>query len=159
MMTKHPQIESLFQEYVTHTDSKLEFRFFSTLITYFPGLLIIAADGIVDEEEWYHVEQLVSFMTKTFENEIADEDEQETLAKEFLANMQVLVDSLKMWEEKFLDALGILFEEMDEDDAEDTKELVYEIMEMFAESSEGISDEEQDKIDAISERLNLLDED
>ena len=159
MMTKHPQIESLFQEYVTQTSSKLEFRFFPTLITYFPGLLIIAADGVVDEEEWYHVEQLVNFMTKTFENEIADEAAQEKLAKEFLANMQILVDSLKTWEEKFLNALGILFEQMSEDDAEDTKELVYEIMEMFAESSDGISDEEQDKIDVISQRLKLINED
>ena len=157
MITKHPKIESLFEEYVEHTESKLEFRFFPTLITYFPGLLIIAADGIVDEEEWYHVEQLVTFMTKTFESEIANEIEEEKLAKEFLANMQILVDSLKTWEEKFLDALGVLFDEMDEDDTEDNKELVYEIMEMFAESSEGVSDEEQEKIDAISERLNLLD--
>lgn len=157
-MTEHPQIKSLFEEYIAHTKSNLEIRFFPTLITYFPGLLIIAADGIVDEEEWYHVEQLVGFMTKTFKDELSSEDEQEILAKEFLANMQILVDSLKTWEEKFLDALGILFEQMNEDDTEDNKELVYEIMEMFAESSDGISDEEQEKIDAISERLKLIDE-
>lgn len=153
-MNKHPKIKSLFEEYVAHTQSNLELLFFPTLLIYFPGLLIIAADGVVDEEEWYHVEQLVGFMTKTFKDDISEQQQVE-LAKEFLANMQILVDSLKMWEDKFLNALAILFEQMEQDDAEDNKELVYEIMEMFAESSEGISDEEQEKIDSISERLEL----
>lgn len=148
-----PQIQILHQNFTENTSSELDIRFFEILVTYFPALLVIAADGVIDEDEWFYVEQLAGYMSKMFADELDEEMTVQEVREHFIANMHILVDNLAVWETPFIDALAH-FLETNEDD----KDTIYEVMEMFAESSEGISDIEQEKIDELSARLNLLDD-
>ena len=142
-------ITELFTEYQKVNPTDLTENQFQTLVMFFPALLVIASDGVIDQEEWVYVKYLAKFMSDTYKKEVA-ENELAGLNQAYFKNLEFLIDNLDTWEERFLSSLkGHL------DEFPFKKETVAETLHLFAEASEGESDEEAEKIEEIAQKLDI----
>ena len=144
------KIIKLRSTYEKEREHKLTTEQFSSLVLFFPSLLIIASDGEVDDEEWVYVNYLAKFIADTFKNDISAEARDE-LESQYLIELTFLVNNLPTWEQPFLDALQdyISFNESVKEDVED-------ILYLFAEASDGKSEEEEEKIEELKEKLQIV---
>jgi hypothetical protein len=143
------KISSLKKSYSLERTHLLTEEQFGSLVLFFPSLLIIASDGEVDEEEWVYVNYLSKFIADTFKEEIGEEKRDE-LEAQYLLELTYLINNLDTWEKPFLDTLQdyINFNS-------DVKEDVEDILYLFAEASDGKSEEEEQKIEELRERLQI----
>ena len=74
----------------------------------------------------------------------------EELAKAYRHEISYLIKHLRDWQDKFIEALQDYISNNPE-----VKSSVLETMELFAEASEGTSDEEEERIKYLKEKLNL----
>ena len=148
-MSTNTTVTDLFTEYQKNCHTKLTLEQFTTLLTFFPSLLVIAADGVIEEEEWIYVRYISRSMAETFIDDFDDNIEVSDLKK-----LYYLVDSLRKWENKFLVALKEYLE-----DNPELKDDIVDIMYMFAEASDNDSIQEEQVIQEVMERLNIEEED
>ncbi|AZQ63040.1 hypothetical protein EI427_12575 [Flammeovirga pectinis] len=148
-MSLHLNTEELYKKYNASNQIELSRLHFQTLFTYFPCLLIVASDGIVDEEEWVFVKYLSKFMAEGYKSSLT-RSELENLQKVYFNELEYLIKTLEQWKDPFLDTLANYLEEND-----DEKEDILDILTLFAEASEGINDDEEKAIAEITERLKL----
>lgn len=143
------KITSLKKSYELERAHQLTEEQFGSLVLFFPSLLIIASDGEIDAEEWVYVNYLAKFIADTFKNEISA-TERDELEAQYLNELTYLTHNLEKWEPPFLNTLQdyISFNE-------DVKGDVEDILYLFAEASDGKSEEEVIKIEELKERLNL----
>ncbi|NLR91100.1 MULTISPECIES: hypothetical protein [Flammeovirga] len=148
-MSAHKKTEELYAQYIATNNVDISREHFQTLFTYFPCLLIVASDGVVDEEEWVFVKYLSKFMADAYKSSLT-KPELDSLQKTYFQELEYLVKSLDKWKEPFLDTLHSYLEEND-----DEKEDILDILHLFAEASDGVCDDEEEAIEELTERLNL----
>lgn len=153
-MSTNTTVTDLFTEYQKNCHTKLTLEQFTTLLTFFPSLLVIAADGVIEEEEWIYVRYISRSMAETFIDDFDDNIEVSDLKKLYYSDLEYLVDSLRKWENKFLVALKEYLE-----DNPELKDDIVDIMYMFAEASDNDSIQEERVIQEVMERLNIEEED
>lgn len=144
-----PVLTELFAEYRKISGSKLNNEQFSTLVMFFPALLVIASDGVIDQEEWIYVKYLSKFMTDTYKKEKTEQELAE-LNQAYYSELEFLIDHLDVWEGRYVEALGKHLNEFP-----GQKETVMETLHLFAEASDGESEEEAEKIEELSKKLQL----
>lgn len=149
MMTLHTKTEELYTHYNSLNNVDLSREHFQTLFIYFPCLLIVASDGIVDDEEWVFIKYLGKFMAEGYKSSLT-RTELEHLQKVYFNELEYLIKTLDQWKNPFLDTLRDYLEAN-----EDEKDDILDILHLFADASDGVSDEEEEAIEEISERLNL----
>lgn len=152
-MTDHPIVAKLYQDYINNSGKFIEEPYFESVMLFFPAISIVACDGVIDEEEWFNLDNLTDFMSRSHKDRFKNSDQQCPLKDVFTEHVNYLAVNIKDWEDKFLDCL----EEYLKSESQ-FKETIYEIIETFAELSEGISEVEALKIDALNKKLALLDE-
>jgi hypothetical protein len=143
-------IKKLFTEYTQQRKVKVNEEQFTSFTVFFPALLVIISDGIVDMEEWEYVKQLSRFIAKSFKEEDHQVVDIEELAKAYRHEISFLIKHLRDWQDKFIEALQNYITENPE-----VKSSVLDTMELFAEASEGTSDEEEKRIKYLIEKLDL----
>ncbi len=141
-------ITDLFDEYQRISPTHINDEQFGTLLTFFPALLVINSDGVIDDTEWIYVEYLAKFMAENDQDTTGISEE--NLKKQYFEELKYLLDSLMNWEDKFVNALADYLQAYPE-----IKEDIYEILHMFAEASEGESEVEAEAINALEKRLGL----
>ena len=142
-------ISALFDEYQKVSESKLTVEQFETLVMFLPALLVIASDGVIDQEEWVYVKYLAKFMSDNYKKGLT-EAELALLNQSFYEDLEYLIDNLDTWEDRFVKALHQHLQKH-----EHLKETVMETLHLFAEASEGESDEEAVKIEQLTNKLAL----
>lgn len=145
-------VASLFEEYHTHCNTKLTQEQFTTLLTFFPSLLVIAADGVIEDEEWIYVKYISRSMAETFIDDFGHDVNVASLKKLYYNDLEYLVNSLQRWENPFLEALKDYLRE-----APELKEDIVDIMYMFAEASDNDSTDEERVIQGVKARLGIED--
>ncbi|MBD0403576.1 hypothetical protein [Flammeovirga sp. EKP202] len=148
-MSLHTNTEELYTRYNSLNNVELSREHFQTLFIYFPCLLIVASDGVVDEEEWVFVKYLAKFMAEGYKNSLT-RTELENLQKVYYNELEYLVNNLDQWKDPFLDTLRSYLDQND-----DEKDDILDILHLFADASDGVSDDEEEAIEEISKRLNL----
>lgn len=148
-MSLHSKTEELYAHYNSQNNVDLSREHFQTLFIYFPCLLIVASDGVVDEEEWIFVKYLSKFMAEGYKNSLT-RTELENLQKVYYNELEYLIKTLTEWKDPFLDTLKSYLEDND-----DEKDDILDILHLFADASDGVSDDEEEAIEEISQRLNL----
>ena len=143
-------VKSLYSEYTQARKVKVSEEQFTSFTVFFPALLVIISDGIVDMEEWEYVKQLSRFIAKSFKEDDHESVDIEALAKAYRHEISFLIKHLRDWQDKFIDALQSYILENPE-----IKSSVLETMELFAEASEGTSNEEEKRIQYLKEKLDL----
>ncbi|TAF35387.1 MAG: hypothetical protein EAZ57_05015 [Cytophagales bacterium] len=146
------KITQLYYQFKEETGSKLQENQFKTFVTFFPALLVVMADGQIDEDEWFYIENLAEFMARAHFDDSPSQDLRHEYTEMFLGELRHTLEKLNGWEPLFLDALAEYLTIHPE-----YKEDIVELLEVFAESSEGISSTEQQKMDSISALLQLND--
>lgn len=145
-------IPQLFQEYRQERNVKISEDQFTSFVVFFPSLLVIISDGVVDMEEWEYLQQLSLFMAKSFKKEGDAEMNVNELSKSYLLEIGYIIKHLKAYQSAFLSALKDFLQANPED-----KASVLDTIQLFADASDGTSDEEADKIQHLSEYLGLED--
>lgn len=142
------QVDLLYEEYKKTRKINLDREQFSYLTKLYPALLICMSDGVLDEEEWDGIVMATKGLAEEFVR--SPEDDKEMIALSFRTEFRYLLDNIEKWQKKFLNALTDSIKDNQSD-----KEFVLECMYLFANAADGISDEEQAKIDNLAQRLNL----
>ena len=122
---------------------------FEQLTLFFPGLLITASDGEIDEEEWVYIKYLARFTSSIFSDSLSKlelQDLQDSYFKEF----KYLLENLDTWEQEFIETLKRHLEKNGE-----FKDTVLDALYLFAEASDGTSEEEEQAINSLTDMLNL----
>jgi predicted glycosyl hydrolase (DUF1957 family) len=145
-------IDQLFEEYSKERKLELNKEQFIYLITLFPALLVVLSDGIVDREEWVTVKRLAKIMGDEFASEDLGEEKEENLMLIYKGEFRHLLKAREQWEKKILSALKEYFTENQQ-----SKEFVMETMYLFAHASDGVSEEEDETIMHLTEKLGLED--
>jgi hypothetical protein len=148
-----PIVAKTYQKFITESGSSLKGEHFITLLTFFPALLVIAADGVIDEEEWVYVKFMAKAMADTFRDELADKTELKPLEQQFLKDLGYILEHITDWKPQLMDTLRIYLTE-----APDVKEYVLDALYMFADASDDVSYQEEETIDEIKRQLNISDD-
>ncbi|UZR93607.1 hypothetical protein [Chondrinema litorale] len=143
---KLSELQKKYQSERAHTLTEEQF---GSLVLFYPSLLIIASDGKIDEEEWLYVDYLAKFIADTFKNEISAEA-RDVLQEKYLAELKYLAENLEKWESAFIEVLKDYISVHEE-----VKEDVEDILHLFAEASDGKSDEEEIKIEELKGVLQI----
>lgn len=144
-------IDSLYEKYCAERSAALTSPQFGSLVMFFPALLVIMSDGVVDEEEWIYVKYLAKFVADTMKDEVAEED-LAALQEAYYKELEYLVDPdhLERWKPEFLKVISEYV-----DGHPEVKEDIEDILYIFADASDGLSEEEEEQIDAIKKELHI----
>lgn len=144
--------ENLYKKYCAERSASLTDQQFGSLVMFFPALLVIMSDGVVDEEEWIYVKYLAKFISDTMKDEVAEED-LGALQEVYYKELEYLVDPdhLERWKPEFLMVISEYV-----DGHPDVKEDIEDILYIFADASDGLSEEEEEQIELIKKELHIV---
>lgn len=142
-------IGQLYKDYTAVRNIELDGEQFASFMAFFPALMVVATDGIVDREEWQYCKKLAAGLGNSYSNgKHAEESENLTLI--YRGEFRFLLKNLKTWEDRFLEALREYFPQNDY-----VKRFVSETLYLFADASNGISQDEMDLINYLEMKLDL----
>ncbi|MEM7296698.1 MAG: hypothetical protein AAF391_00360 [Bacteroidota bacterium] len=107
------------------------------------------SDGKLDKEEWDGVLNISKGLALLYIDQQPNTSA-ENIETLFRTEFKYLLENIDKWEKKFLNTLKNYL-----DSHGDEKEFVYEAMYLFANAADGISHDEQRKIDELASRLSL----
>ncbi|MCP4460734.1 MAG: hypothetical protein GY816_22345 [Cytophagales bacterium] len=142
-------IEALLQEYQRIRRVEINRDLFLYILKLYPSLLVCMSDGKLDDEEWDSVMKLAKGLAEEYAELIPGTD-REKIAQNFRTEFRYLLENVERWQKKFLSVLKGYIE-----DSRDDKEFIMESMYLFANAADGISMEEQQAINNLSDRLEL----
>ena len=140
---------TLFTNYAQVRQLTLSEEQFSSFMAFYPALLVAASDGIVDREEWAYCKKLAAGLGASFCND-GDVEEANFLTQTYRDEFRFLINHLQEWKEPFLEALKEYFSANSY-----AKTFVSETLYLFADASNGISQEEMDLINQLETSLEL----
>jgi hypothetical protein len=140
----------LYENYQKHYPTKLNQDEFVTLLTFFPAIQVLTADGEIDEEERIYLQHISKSMAETYRDEVANKYELIDLQQNYEIELSYILDNMSNWSAKFTLGLKSYLHEMPE-----VKEIVFDVMYMFADASNDISKAEKDMIESLKQELAL----
>lgn len=139
-----------FIDYQRASGTKLNREQFITLLTFFPALAVVKADENIDEEEWIFIEHIAKAMADTFRDELPDAAARLQLKEAFFHELKFLAANMTTWQEPFLQTLKNYLRELP-DIARNVLDVIY----LFADASENISQAEERVIAEIRRKLDI----
>jgi len=140
----------LYENYQKHYPTKLNQDEFVTLLTFFPAIQVLTADGEIDQEEWVYVQHISKSMAETYRDEMPNKYELIDLQQSYETELAYILTNMPNWSAKFTVGLKSYLQEMPE-----VKEIVFDVMYMFADASNDISKAEKDMIENLKQELEL----
>lgn len=147
LMSAHT-VASLHELFTQESKFSLDEEQFVTLLTFYPALLVVAADGYIDEDEKVYVKQIAKFMANSY-TDLHNEDFK-PLEKEFFQSLIFLHEKEPRFKDAFLQVLHDYLVQLP-----DLKDNIAEVMLMFAHSSDDISKEEEVIIREVAAQLAI----
>ena len=144
------EVIQLYENYQKHYSTKLNQDEFVTLLTFFPAIQVLTADGEIDKEEWIYVKHIAKSMAETYKDEVPNQYELIDLQQNYEAELQYILENMGKWSAKFTFGLKSYLKEMPE-----VKDIVFDVMYMFADASNDISKAEKEMIDTLKVELEL----
>ncbi len=146
--TPTTSFKNLYEGFIHAAESRLSEDQFLSLLIFFPAVLVVAADGMIDHEEWFYLNRIIKAMADGFDDD-SNLNIQE-LAAEYQSTMRYLVRELHTWETLFMPFLQTYLQKN-----LSAKEDVADVIYMVAEASDGISKKEGRVIKMLNETLGL----
>jgi len=143
------KIRQLYTDYTSVRNIELDEEQFSSYMAFIPAVMVAASDGIVDREEWNYTKKLSGGLGSSYSHE-RFQDETENLTLIYKGEFKYFIKHQEEWEDRFLDALKDYFAKN-----EYAKKFVSETLYLFADASNGISQEEMDLINYLEMKLEL----
>lgn len=148
-MPTHTLID-LYEEYTESRRIKLTFDQFTSLILFYPTLLILHTDGHVDEQEWKYIKRLANNLGDSLITPDTDPELVNDLKGLFFKELNYLLGHLDVWERKFIKTLKNHLKEHPQ-----KKASVLKFIYLFAAASEGICEKEEVMIEHLKKELAL----
>lgn len=142
-------LASLFQAYQEERGNILTYEQFTFLLIFYPSLLVVASDGVIDREEWYYCLKLAKSLSNTFEDELTT-GKIKSLSRIYRDEFAYLLQNEDRWSGLFIEGLEKLVEE-----DKSLRSLIRQMMVLFADASNGISADERRLVRYVSKRLKL----
>jgi hypothetical protein len=143
-------ISQLYQNYREKRPISWGVDIFTLLVEFFPSLVVIFSDGTFDQKEKSYLEKLIHSLGFFFEEEGYSEKKSTELQLSFSQEFQYLATELNYWQNDFLDALQDYLEKNPHQ-----KDFIQTIIAWFAQVSVDITEDEQNAIDFLVEKLKL----
>ena len=143
-----PQLHQLYIEYIKSRKIKIPEDQFNYLAKLYPALLVCMSDGVLDKEEWDGIVMATRGLSAEFVK--SPEDDRDMIAMSFRTEIRYLLDNVDKWSKKFMNALHASIQDNKHD-----QEFIMEAMYLFANITDGISDEEQETINKLAHRLEI----
>lgn len=141
-------ISTLHQLYTQESKCRLDEEQFITLLTFYPAMLVVAADGEIDSEEIIYVKHIAKFMANSYGE--SQSPEIRLLENEFYTGLTFLYEQQDQWKMPFLQVLYDYLKKIPL-----LKENIAEVMLMFADSSERVSEHESQVIREVADILAI----
>ncbi|GAB4195787.1 MAG: hypothetical protein OHK0057_13160 [Thermoflexibacter sp.] len=148
MTTENTTMQAIHEAYTRESKCELSYEQFITLLTFYPALLVVAVDGEIDHEEGIYVKHIAKFMANS--HVVNEYHQRIALEKQFYKSLMYLYEHESQWQAIFLQTLREYLREVPL-----LKENILEVMIMFADSSNGISEEEYDLIQSLANQLEI----
>ena len=142
-------ILNLYKKYTESRGLFFSLEQFTSFLAFFPALLVAASDGIVDREEWFYCRKLAFGLGSSYRETNGPEQDVE-LTQVYRKEFAYLLSHLPNWEEEFLQALECFFHLHPY-----AKKFVAQTAWLFADASNGISEEENGEMAYLCRRLQL----
>lgn len=152
-MSAFKSLKELYLHYKEQHPTKLNYEQFGALASFFPTLLLIHSDGIIDKQEAIYIEKLSVSLSNLFREECSSEGALKVLQTEFKTQLEYLLNHMEEWQDTFLDTLKIHLAQNPE-----SKYLIANAVEIFAVAAQKNKAEEVNMLQHIRERLELKDE-
>jgi hypothetical protein len=143
-------VDILLDEYRRVRRVEITKELFIYVLKLYPALLVCMSDGKLDDDEWDNIMKLARGLADEFEDHTPMNIDKDRMAQNFRTEFRYLLENTDRWSKKFLNALKSHI-----DDNRHEKEFVMESMYLFANTADGISMEEQQAINNLSDRLML----
>ncbi|MGD1841197.1 MAG: hypothetical protein ACFB0B_09915 [Thermonemataceae bacterium] len=143
-------IEHLYIVYKEKRSVKLSLEQFTTFAEFFPTLLVIKSDGVIDSGEKLYLQKLSESLGNIFKEDGLGSLKINTLIQTFKEEFEYLLYHLEEWQDAFLEALKGHLENNPHD-----RETILDTIYLFAETSEDVSDDEKSMLEYIKNRLQL----
>ncbi len=144
------EVIQLYENYQKHYATKLSEDEFVTLLTFFPAIQVLTADGIIDTEELVYVQHIAKSMAETYKDDLPNKYELIDLQQNYEKELSYILDNMDKWSAKFTFGLKSYLRDMPE-----VKDIVFDVMYMFADASNDISKAEKEMIDNLKAELEL----
>ena len=145
-MNEH--LHLLYLEYIKNRRIKIPEDQFNYIARLYPAILVCMSDGVLDKEEWDSVVMATRGLAAEFVK--SPLDNRDMIAMSFRTELRYLIDNVDKWKKKFLHALHYALKDNPLD-----QEFVLETMYLFANIAGGISDEEEQAIRELADRLEI----
>ncbi|TAE72721.1 MAG: hypothetical protein EAZ85_09030 [Bacteroidetes bacterium] len=140
----------LYKEYQQKRPISWGLDIFTLLVEFFPVLIVIFSDGTYDQKEKSYLEKLIQNLAFYFEEEGFSAKKVKELQLSFSQEFDFLGKNLSEWQDSFLDSLKIYLQQNAH-----KKMLIKNTIVWFAQISIDITDDEQNAMDFLSQRLEL----
>jgi hypothetical protein len=144
------EVIQLYENYQKHYATKLNQDEFVTLLTFFPAIQVLTADGEIDKEELVYVQHIAKSMAETYKDDLPNQYELIDLQHSYEDNLGYILQNMDKWSAKFTWGLKYYLKEMPE-----VKDIVFDVMYMFADASNDISKAEKEMIENLKIELEL----
>jgi hypothetical protein len=140
----------LYEEYTESRKINLTFDQFTSLVMFYPTLLVLYTDGHVDEQEWKYIKHLANNLGDSLVAPGTDPELVSDLKTLFFTEFKYLLQHLDVWERKFMKTLKNYLKEHPY-----KKASVLKFIYLFAAASEGICEKEEIMIEHLKKELSL----
>lgn len=143
-------IKELYDYYTQNRVFKLSLEHFVLIVELFPALMIIMSDGIIDKEERTHLDRLLRSLYHHFEQDGFPPKKATELSQFVADEMEYLSKNIEQWKAYFLRTLKVYLKQNPE-----MKETITDLMYLFAETSQDVSEVEKDMIKYLRRKVGL----
>lgn len=143
-------IPELYKHYTQIRSIKLNLEQFVLFAEFFPAVLVLMSDGVLDSKEKTYLERLVHNLSKSFLEEGFDGKKIMEIQKTIMQEYEYLSTHLEDWKDSFLNALNHHLINYPE-----SKETILDTVRLFATTSQDVNEYENNMVSFIVQRLNL----
>lgn len=140
----------LYQKYTKSRNLNLSFQQFSIFVEFFPALLMMLSDGIIDSQEYQYLEKLSKNIAKIFEDDLYGEKQVKELEQTFKNEFEYLSRNMTIWKEVYINTLKSYLTENPE-----YKNNISDMIELFAHTSIDVDEQETKMIDFLKVEFAL----
>lgn len=144
-------MDELYEKYIIKRQLNLNKEQFVLFAEFFPALLVLLSDGILDSKEKSYLKKLSYNLSHTFLQDGYGTKKVKELEEIFNAEFEYLTLHIENWKEGYLNALRYHLEAYPE-----SKATILESLRLFAHTSQDYNESESNMISYLAKELNLL---
>ncbi|EAY25114.1 hypothetical protein M23134_05884 [Microscilla marina ATCC 23134] len=149
-LMKFNSIRELYQLYFSERPATLDVHQFTLLVEFFPTVLVVLSDGVLDDKEKTYIKRLAASVGNIFMEDGYAPQKAKELAVIFGAEFEYLIHHQDEWKDQFLSTLNAHLERFPEQ-----KDNILDTIYLFAEASQDLQSPEKDMILFLKDALNL----